>query len=417
MADGIFILAGASVRSLAESAARIGLVPWCVDFFGDSDLLQTLHQCGGRFLGRVASFAELPDLCRPLDARIPILCGGGIENYPEILVLLSAQRVVLNASIDAIGAVRRIELLYEGMRCRDITTPEITGPGRPVDGRRWLVKPRRSCGGIGITVLSAGSDRTERTSHIVQEYIEGVPFSALCLADDRQATTVVGTSLQCVGWKSLNATGFQYCGTLGRMTLSEKQQNEVRHIARSVVDYSGMVGAFGIDLVLRSGRIWLIEVNPRLPATHTVFESEAESPLQDHLAAMIGTKNGHDQPRRTGDPGDQDPALVHRAEFIIYARHDVTRFRTDWIPSERLAGEATKRLTSPEMSLADIPTEGATIPAGTPCCTLIVRAPSMGDVPCALTNVELPVFLRSHVDRQAIAVAVDRQVQRFQAES
>ena len=43
---GALILAGASVRSLAESAMACGLRPWCVDMFADADLNLLLQENG-----------------------------------------------------------------------------------------------------------------------------------------------------------------------------------------------------------------------------------------------------------------------------------------------------------------------------------------------------------------------------------
>jgi hypothetical protein len=38
------ILCAASVRSLAQAAIKVGIIPFCIDFFGDSDLRDLLDQ-------------------------------------------------------------------------------------------------------------------------------------------------------------------------------------------------------------------------------------------------------------------------------------------------------------------------------------------------------------------------------------
>ena len=62
MNDPDVILAGASVRSLAESAVRNGLRPVCVDMFGDEDLCRLLQRHFGTAEGLIVveRFGDIP---------------------------------------------------------------------------------------------------------------------------------------------------------------------------------------------------------------------------------------------------------------------------------------------------------------------------------------------------------------------
>ncbi|MFN5586789.1 MAG: hypothetical protein ACK5DR_15920, partial [Planctomyces sp.] len=101
------VLAGASVRSLAESAVAAGLQPLCGEVFGDRDLLQLLEFSGGRFLGRLQSFADLPGLLRAVPADVPLVWSGGLENAPDLLEeLCRSGRPITGCAPAAVRAVR-----------------------------------------------------------------------------------------------------------------------------------------------------------------------------------------------------------------------------------------------------------------------------------------------------------------------
>ncbi|MEY3459713.1 MAG: hypothetical protein RL215_2870, partial [Planctomycetota bacterium] len=72
------IVAAASARSLAESAADAGFRVLCADCFEDQDLQELLHRRGGSYLGRLTAFSELPNLLSAIPADVPLLWSGGL---------------------------------------------------------------------------------------------------------------------------------------------------------------------------------------------------------------------------------------------------------------------------------------------------------------------------------------------------
>ncbi|WP_217551268.1 ATP-grasp domain-containing protein, partial [Pantoea sp. GbtcB22] len=72
---------------------------------------------------------------------------------------------------------------------------------------RWLRKPLKSGGGLGIRFSKPGESASPH--HYFQEFIDGTPMSALY-----GGTTLLGVTEQLIGEPWLHATPFAYCGNI-----------------------------------------------------------------------------------------------------------------------------------------------------------------------------------------------------------
>ena len=82
---------------------------------------------------------------------------------------------------------------------------------RPLPPGQWLLKPRDSGGGIGITWAREGNQLP--AGYLLQEFQDGIPASVSFLADGRDAV-ILGMSEQLIGWGEFGARGFAYCGNI-----------------------------------------------------------------------------------------------------------------------------------------------------------------------------------------------------------
>ena len=203
---GQVVLAGASVRSLAESAAAAGLQPVCADFFGDRDLLELLQSCGGRFLGRLRRFADLPQMLQTLPVAIPLCWAGGLENSPEVLEELHASgRLVLGSRPAAVSAVRQWRNLSDWVAGTGIGFPDTVAAGAEFRDDAWLLKPERSAGGAGVFRCRGQEESLSGVNSaglLWQRYVEGMPISMMFFMMSGRAR-LLGVSLQFCGWPSL----------------------------------------------------------------------------------------------------------------------------------------------------------------------------------------------------------------------
>jgi len=369
------LLCGASVRSLAESAIAAGLRPLCVDFFEDQDLKNLLAAGRGRFVGRIDSFQQLPERIRSVRSSIPLLWAGGLENHSTILREILRHRPVIGPRLDAVELVRNPWMLRNWTEHSAIGCPRLARKTTADTECHWLRKTVRSSGGMGIG--GATSDPCDEHAVIfrdgyLQEYIDGVPMSALMVAD-AAGVHLFGTSLQLIGWPSLGASGFLFCGNMGPVDAGEKVSSQLIEAGTVFIDRSGLRGVFGIDFILREGRAWLIEVNPRITASHLLYEFQQPGLItQQHLAAF-GWKAARVQRRQKQSSSTLTaPSSLITARMILWARKELRWSGKFDLPHD------------PNVLIADYPQPATRIPAGGPLCSILVRA---DNIECMLQQI------------------------------
>ena len=362
---GEVLLAGASVRSLAESAVAAGFRPWCCDFFGDRDLLQLLSQCGGRYLRTLNSFAELPAVLETVPQQIPLCWSGGLENAAEILEQSgSGGRRVCGATAAAVRAVRTWQNLQSWVEGTGVRFPETISSTGKVPSGDWLLKPVRSAGGAGVRRLREGdewlraaADAGAGTECLLQRYITGAPISMVFHAGADQLL-LLGCSLQFCGWRSLGAVSGDalWCGNGGPLRLPEVLQRQAVRLALRIVQAAGLSGVFGVDFLLSAGELWLLEVNPRIPASHWIYDAG-----QRGLAVRLQLTGEADGADRVGD------LTGFRAQFVVWHGEPTGP-----------AGELLRSVDLPTgMRLADEPVS-ANFSAGVPACSVLLNAETFG---------------------------------------
>lgn len=269
---------GASARAAAHSLVRAGFAPWAVDLFADRDL-RLVAPCVRCPLADYP--AALPALAEQFPPG-PVMYTGGLENHPDVVAELARRRLVLGNSPDVLGKARDPELL-SGPEADGFATLYSRSGLEPVRATgRWLAKPLRSCGGLGVRFAETGE--VVGPNYYLQEFADGPPMSAQFVAIDA-ATTPLGVTEQLVGEPWLHAGPFAYCGTVGPAVVS----GELRAILVGLGEYfgraAGLRGIWGLDFVLRDGHPYPIEINPRYTAALEVLEHTYQAALLTRTGA------------------------------------------------------------------------------------------------------------------------------------
>lgn len=363
------ILASASARSLAASAVAAGYTPICCDFFGDEDLRSLLSSVGGEYLGPLSNQSDLPPLLEEIPHGIPLFWAGGFENSPGTLEIISRTRPVFGAAKESVYAVRCPENLQRWMKSLPGNFPDIQRTP-PADGSGWLEKNSGTSGGLGVRHFNADTLRDYPADAIdhqryYQRHVDGLPFSAMACSAGKEIY-LFGASLQLCGWPSLGAGDFQFCGNLGPVCLTEMLSNSIKDIAAGIASESGLTGVFGMDFLLNPHGLWLLEVNPRIPASHWIYDrSNSGLSVTAHIEGSQGLCQSLKN-RMRGYSIAEQPAL----QCVLYARQSDTLFSPEshWIDHQELPAG---------IRMADIPRASTIFPAGTPMMSVLAESTSV----------------------------------------
>jgi predicted ATP-grasp superfamily ATP-dependent carboligase len=339
------LIAAASGRALAASARRGGYAPLVADAFGDQDTLAV-----------VSGHAQVDLLNRPVDdekliaalevlARghdpIGIVCGSGFEDRADLLTRLAARWRLLGNAPEIVARLKDPLAFATICRAAGIPHPE-TSLAPPPEPSGWLVK--RAGGAGGQHIRPAGSGHAAPAGAYYQRHVEGVPVSALLLANGRDVM-VLGFSAQ---WSSpTSRRPFRYGGAVRPAPLAEDLRQALTAAIERLVAEIPLVGLNSADFLIDREDFHLLEVNPRPGATFDLFELRTNSLFALHVDACAGRLPA------------QVPAFDSgRAGAILYARRDIAAIPPlDW----------------PEW-VADRPVAGSRVNAGGPLCSVFAEA-------------------------------------------
>jgi predicted ATP-grasp superfamily ATP-dependent carboligase len=346
VADRVLIL-GAAARAAAGSARRAGLDPFAIDLFADADTEQ-LCDC------LRCPPDEYPKGLFLLARRappMPWMYTGGLENYPELVGALAAERELWGNGPEVLRKVRDPQVL-------DRVPAHVAGFAQvqlpPAEWRfGWperdcVRKPRRGAGGAGVRF--ARRDDTAHPDFYYQEFIDGEPRSAVFHAVTGQTATL-GGSLQLVGTPWLHARRFQYAGNVTRPQID----NPVYGWDWDLCQATGLCGLFGLDFVGQAGEDrgrHVVDVNPRYVASVEIHEFATGTSLL----------------RRTEPP---PPAAQVVGKAIYFAPVRLT-FPGSGPWEESLTSVADNPWLRPDF--ADIPHPGEVIEPGHPVLTVLAEA-------------------------------------------
>jgi uncharacterized protein len=339
------LIAAASGRALAASARRAGFAPLVADFFGDEDTIAVAeaHVRLRSGIERGVDADEVMAACETLTrSRMAagIVCGAGFEDRPDALARLSARWPLLGNSPERVAQVKNPAEFADACRRCGVPHPEISFV-RP-DDAGWLSK--RIGGAGGVHIGTGGDDDDAAECRYFQRRTDGVPVSALVLADGGRAL-LLGFSSQ---WSSpRRGRPFRYGGATRPAALAPQTAEAMTAAVHRLLAAFSLVGLNSIDFLVAGDRFHVLEINPRPGATLDIFEPAGTSLFALHVAACRGALP------------DRAPALdAAAASAIVYAAAEIPEMPAiDWPPWA-----------------ADRQARGTRVAADAPLCTVIATA-------------------------------------------
>jgi uncharacterized protein len=355
------ILLGASVRAAAFSALRAGFAPRAIDLFADRDLADVcpavkIQRYPGEFLSLLAAAPGAP-----------WMYSGGLENYPRLVDRLAAIRPLWGNRGEVLRMVRDPQAWANAAMDAGCLAPKPGGAAAlaSIGVNAWLVKPRRSGGGLGIHFASPNEIIRPPRGTYLQEYVTGESASAVFVAAEGCAT-LLGTTRQLLGRDFGTDRPFLYVGSVSPLPLGETERSQICSLGNLLAERFRLVGLFNIDFIRTAAGPCAIEVNPRYSASIEVIERITDVDLVGLHATACETGSLPNEPIAGGQR--------FAGKAVVYAR------RSGIVPPsfDRLVSEWNQ--AGQPLGLADLPRIGETLHAGQPVVTVLVDGTSLDDV-------------------------------------
>jgi predicted ATP-grasp superfamily ATP-dependent carboligase len=349
-------VAGISARAMAEAAAGEGLRVVALDLFGDVDTRHlaarwlpigtpaTLQIEPERLMSALRLLAQQGASPVPVCGWIP---GSGFEGQADLLEAGAAVLPMIGTAPAAVRRLRDPAQFFGFLAARGLPHPTVRLQP-PADPAGWLLKDAHGCGGWHVRRAPAPDDAPPDGHHYYQREMRGQPMSATFVAN-RRDVQVLGFNMQSV--RAIGTRPFVFCGVVGPVPVSPGVEHRVSEAARAITREFGLRGLASLDFMLDGDTIGVLEVNPRPPASLSLYAGPLGAPgvMRAHLRACL--QGELPPPRPT--PAPQVGGLE-----IVYARQ----------PFE-LDGEAAQRLAA-WPGIRDLPGAGQRFAADDPLCSL-----------------------------------------------
>jgi predicted ATP-grasp superfamily ATP-dependent carboligase len=294
--------------------------------------------------------------------------GGGLENLPALVEQLSRSATLIGVPPKSLVRVKNPFEVAEFLHQNGVYVPRLSLSWNDVQQRKlWLQKPLKSSGGHHIAIASSAGPTS--TDVYFQEFIAGESYAAIFLSNDGNPATaqLIGVTRQLVGIEHFTDRRFAYCGSIGPVELPAELETELDRIGRLLATEFNLIGVFGIDVVICSSTIHVIEINPRVTASCENLEMAGYCPciVKLHWQSSMGQF----EPDALGASRVRQNKLVGKA--TVFSRSSQPQ---DVSPEAHFELVRRREGQSGRRVFADIPMPGSTIPVGGPMCTVFAYA-------------------------------------------
>ncbi len=324
-------------------AVREGFHVTTLDAFADSDtrsVAQSSHMLKLQdgvidmevFQSQVAAFN--------LSQFDAVLYGSVFDNAPHCLRWLEQHVAVKGNRAETLAAVQDKPRFFTSLQQLGIPFPHTVYDAVSASvNEGWLVKRSQACGGAHIQKWCG---EVVPTGAYLQRQIPGMPVSLLFYANGESACKIGFNRLLV---RDAAEFPFQFAGAVSRYVMPDAAAKVLLDAAQKLTRHYWLQGMNSLDAILTDEGVWILELNPRLSASASLYPAMPLIRMQLDLQA-----DGF----FSGGPGD----LPSCSEMIVFADKDIV------IPES---------MRYPAW-VADIPVAGQTIPKHNPVCSVLAQA-------------------------------------------
>lgn len=359
-------VAAISARAMAETAASDGFNVVALDLFGDADTRRASSRWlpigtpGSLRIDTASTLAALRKLAAERESGEPVvgwIAGSGFEGEPGLLEQGAAVLPLIGTAPVAVRRLRDPAAFFGFLTARVIAYPQVLLEP-PDDPTGWLMKDAHGCGGWHVRHAPRSVEEPLSSHHYFQREMPGVPMSATFIANGHEVQ-VLGFNEMTV--RRFGARPFVFCGAVGPVPVPENIAMRVTGVARALTAEFELRGLCSLDFMRDGDAIGVLEVNPRPPASMSLYKARAGSPgvMQAHLRACLH-----------GELPPPVPSHVQEVEGIeiVFARQPL-----------QLGAAAAQRLAA-WPGIRDLPEAGQRFDIDDPVCTLTASGSSAQQV-------------------------------------
>ena len=354
------VVAGISVRALAESARQGGWEVIALDLFGDADTRRASAQWASigepsalriepaRLRHELRRAARLPGV----DGWVP---GSGFEGAPELLAAGGATLPCLAIEPLTMQRVRDPADFFGVLDRHRLTHPPVS-LDPPADPAGWLAKRAGGCGGVHIREACQGlaEPASRHADTYFQRWQPGTPMSALFVADGQRFQVV---ALNRLIVRAIWPLPHVYAGAIGPI-VDDGLEHAVARALSVLVPEFGLRGLGSLDFVADGSDAHWLEVNPRPSATLQLHaDAWPHGLVRVHVDAVRGRLPATAPRRGSGV----------RGHLTVFADRP------------GLVGETSPHDGLDDAHMHDLPAPGTRFARGEPICTVSARADSADD--------------------------------------
>lgn len=274
-----------------------------------------------------------------------LLYGSGFETQPWLLKEIAQYCQLFGNHPETVEITKDPGRFFSTLSRLGIPYPDISLIP-PASEAGWLSK---RIGGSGGTHVVPVADQGG-ASRYYQRQMPGQPYSLLFLADGRQVR-VVGYNMQLLA--PLPEMPYRYGGAASHAALPDAVRKAMLQAAERITAELGLRGLNSLDCIVHENDILVLEVNPRLSATFSLYDAAHSGArlLEEHMQASMG---------RLPEPLPPEQSQAH---LIYYAPFDLTipaaMHWPDWV--------------------VDVPGSAICVTAEEPFCTVTAAADSVSE--------------------------------------
>jgi predicted ATP-grasp superfamily ATP-dependent carboligase len=383
---GNLLVLATSARVIAEGLAAAGRDADVIDCFADADCQAVARRCvalpcAGPDDFSLCDSALLPAVQRWTE-RHPqgqLMLGSGFEHRPELIEALAALAPLLANRGPVVASCKNPQHFAAVCAAEGLVTPELAPPGCTSPGP-WLAKRTGATGGSHVRPSDPANSRGRGTYW--QRWIAGLPVSLLFLATDTGAAPL-GVHHQCLAPTA--GAPFRFGGVVAAPDLDPRARSALSDAARRLTHRFGLRGLNGLDALWDGQTLWLLEINPRPPASLALHAGAVRGRLlQAHIECFAArasrNRAGADRYSGAGDPLQQCESAPQRAGAAGEPRTDEPPWQgRDGLNPGMAVVYASRLLSIPAdfrfpPGCHDRPTLPRTFAAGEPVCSVQVAA-------------------------------------------